>query len=190
MDPTIEIPAWLRQRFAPERSAAVKYFRRLIDKGMLREIAEADYGLEADEHLAALDPIWRGAEFEDLHYWHPMEVLELMRWSEPESPNWKPGSTGNRGHKIRAFCCAVLLAARNHEPEKETLIQMLNSAYSLGDEALDASARFLSARIPELGREDDRPFFVLALAAIAQSLLSDLNIELEEELAAWIDAEE
>ncbi len=77
---------------------------------MLKEIAEADYAQDVEEHLAALKPVWEGSEFTELHHWFPMVVLDLIRWPEPEDPNWKPGSTGLRGHKMRAFSCAVLLA--------------------------------------------------------------------------------
>jgi hypothetical protein len=44
-----------------------------------------------------------------------MEVLELIRWSEPENPEWKPGRTGEFGHWMRAFSCAAILRAE-HEP--------------------------------------------------------------------------
>ena len=48
-----EIPAWVKARFPPDRRAAVDYFRRLLDADMLREIAEADYKRETENHFAA-----------------------------------------------------------------------------------------------------------------------------------------
>lgn len=44
-----------------------------------------------------------------------MEALELIRWSEPEDPEWRPGRTGEFGHWMWAFSCAAILRAE-HEP--------------------------------------------------------------------------
>ena len=149
----------------PDQRSAVDHLRGLIDEGMLKEIAEADYAQDVSGHFSALKPIWEGGELTVLDSWFPMEVLELIRWSEPEDPEWKPGSTGSRGHKMRAFSCAVLLATPNFHPDKETLIQMVDSVFLLGREAQEATARFLVWQLDSLGHEDDRPFFALALAA-------------------------
>jgi hypothetical protein len=122
----VQMPPKIRERFPSDQRAAVEYLRGLIDEDMLREIAEADYALDASKHLEALLPIWKGDALTALDSWFSMEVLELIRWSEPEDPYWEPGSKGLRGHKMRAFSCAVLLAIPNFEPNKETLIQMVD----------------------------------------------------------------
>ena len=184
------IPQWIRERFLSDQRSAVDYLRDLIDEGMLREIAEADYAQEIEEHFSALKPIWEGGALTELDHWFPMEVLELIRWSEPEAPDWKPGSTGLRGHKLRAFSCAVLLATPNFEPEKETLIQLVVSVFLLGSKAQEATARFLVWRLDTLDREEDRPFFALALAALTQSLEDDLSTPKEQDLADWVAGEE
>ncbi|WAC18786.1 hypothetical protein OVA24_16270 [Luteolibacter sp. SL250] len=184
------MPQWIRERFPPDQRSAVDHLRSLIDEGMLREIAEADYARDAEQHLAALKPIRNGDELRELHYWFPDEVLRLIRWSEPEDPEWKPGSTGLRGHKMRAFSCAVLLAVPNFEPDKETLIQLVDSVFLLGPGALEATAGFLVWRLDTLGREEDRPFFALALAAVAQSLEDSISSSMEQELADWVTHEE
>lgn len=183
-------PVWLADYFPPDRRAATECFRRWIDESMIREIAEADYKRDVDEHLSALVPVWQGEEWDELSRWYPQEVLELIRWSEPEVEDWKPGAVGLRGHRMRAFSCAVLLATSNHEGDKETLIQLLESALVMGDESMSALAGFLLWRIPRIGRGDDRPFFVLALIAIARFKLPDLTEAREEELAQWLAAEE
>ena len=54
----------------------------------------------------------------------------------------------------------------------------------------NAVARFLSWKLPLLGREDDKPFFSLALAAIARIEMDELTREEEASLADWIAAEE
>ena len=43
----------------PDEHALVPLFHQHIDEGMLREIAEADYGWKADECYAGLIPAWR-----------------------------------------------------------------------------------------------------------------------------------
>lgn len=186
----VQMPQWIRNRFPPDQRSAVDYLRPLIDEGMLREIAEADYARDVAEHLTALKPVWEGGELKELNHWFPMEVLELIRWSEPEDSTWKPGSTGSRGHKMRAYSCAVLLTTPNFHPDKETLIQMVDSVSLLGSEAQEATARFLVWRLDALTRNEDRPFFALALAAITHSLVKSLSSSLEQELADWVIDEE
>jgi hypothetical protein len=186
----VQMPQLIRERFPPDQRAAVDHLRGLIDEGMLREIAEADYAQDVEGHFSALKPIWQGGDLTELDHWFPMEVLELIRWSEPEDANWNPGSTGLRGHNMRAFSCAVLLATPNFEPNKETLIQMIDSVLLLGSEAEEATAQFLVWRIDTLEREQDRPFFAFALAAIAQSLIKPLSTSQEQDLADWVACEE
>jgi len=185
----VNMPPWIGERFPADQRAAVDYLRQVVDEGMLREIAEADYGMDVEGHFEALLPIWNGDELKDLETWFPTEVLELIRWSEPEDSEWRPGSTGLRGHKIRAFCCAVLVATPNLEPEKETLIQLIDSIFVLGPEAQEATAKFLTWRIKGLGHEEDRPFFAVALLAIIQSLETTLSVSKEQELADWMEQE-
>lgn len=157
---------------------------------MLREIAGADYQQGAERHLESLMPVWQGEEWDELDHWYPQEVLELIRWSEPDVEEWKPGGKGVRGHRMRAFSCAVLLATSNHAATNETVIQLLESALVVGPEALAALAGFLLWKIPRIGRGDDRPFFVLAVVAIARFVVPDLTETREEELARWLAEEE
>ena len=187
---TAELPTWLVELYPPDRRIAVEFFRKLVDESMLLEIAEADYKSDFEGHLAALTPIWKGEDWSKLHYWYPLEVLELKRWSEPEKSDWSPGSEGLRGHQIRAFCCAVLFATPDFEPGNTTLINWLDSAFAIGGEAPHTVARFLTWKFPQLGPGDDRPFFALALAAIVRIGLPDLSGEREKELVLWIESEE
>jgi hypothetical protein len=142
---------------------------------MLEEISRADYGMDADEHLAALIPIRGEMRVPTPMHWEPREVLELIRWSQPEDPGWKPGSTGARGHIMRAFCCAALLRA-GAEPanvgyligENQTVIQLIESALFLSNGLPEATARFLTWRFPQMRSDDDeRPFVAFGLVALA-----------------------
>lgn len=185
-DCSVRMPSWIQDRFPPDQRAAVDFLRQLIDVDMLKKIAEADYERDTEEHLAALIPLWKGANLTELGPWFPREVLELIRWSEPEVDEWKPGSTGSRGHIMRAFSCAVLLASPDFEPDKETLIQMLDSVIVLSPDAQEATARFLVWRLGSLEHEEDRPFFALGLSAIILYLKEILPVRREQDLANWL----
>jgi hypothetical protein len=84
-------------------------------------------------------------------HWFPAEVIELIRWSEPEAPNWKPGRTGEFGHCVRAFSCAALLRA-TREPwnygdgigTDSTLIQLILSLGALPVDFTLQAAKFLA----------------------------------------------
>jgi hypothetical protein len=105
----------LLNRFGPESDGLLREISKYIDDEMLEWISTADYGSRADEHMVALRQVRDTVTFPEEMYWCPMEVLELIRWSEPENPDWKPGRTGEFGHWMRAFSCASILRAA-HEP--------------------------------------------------------------------------
>ena len=192
------IPPALLAAFPPAPGALLHLLRARVDDGMLREIARADYGMDEDEHLAALLPIRDRGEVPRAMGWEPKEVLELIRWSEPEDPEWKPGSTGRRGHLMRAFACAALLRAAAepgqigyHCGENSTVAQLVASALALGPAVQGAAARFLAWRIPRLEPEDERPFFAFGLLVLA-TLLREGRLD-DAALAAaadWVVAEE
>ena len=94
--------------FQPEPDRLFKAVAAHVDDAMLQEIAEADHATGTELHHAVLLGM-RDAGLVPVFAWHPHEVLELIRWSEPDRPGHKPGSTGDRGHWMRAFCCAALL---------------------------------------------------------------------------------
>ena len=94
--------------FEPDPRKLLSAVASHIDNSMLLEIAKADYGDQIEEHLAALRPV-RDQNLAPSEAWVPSEVLELVRWSEPDQPDWHPGGRGERGHWMRAFCCVALL---------------------------------------------------------------------------------
>jgi hypothetical protein len=67
---------------------------------------------------------------------------------------------------------------------------LIDSVFLLGQEAQDATARFLVWQLDAIGHVNDRPFFALALAALVQSLNPDLSIIMEQALANWVAGEE
>ena len=167
-----------------------------VDESMLREIAEADYGMDASAHLAALRAIVNGDVPAPMK-WEPQEVLELVRWSEPEDPNWKPGSIGARGHWMRLFSCAVLIrcAAESANDgyflgEDSTIIQLVDSAIKLGQDTSLAALQFLLWRWEDRElNEWDRPYFAIAILLLSV-LLGKCDNRTAAELIATTSSDE
>jgi hypothetical protein len=162
-------------RFDPDGDLLLRAISTHITDEMLECISQADYGDRADEHLAALRLIQQTGAFPENLAWVPMEVLELIRWSEPENPEWKPGRTGEFGHWMRAFSCAAILRAE-HEPwnyhyhdssTDSTTIQLLLSLDALSADLDREAARMFGWLIlksdPEGKNESIREYGVALL---------------------------
>lgn len=141
----------LLKLFDPEPDCLLRRISEHVDDEVLEWISTADYGERADEHLAALRQVRDTGAFPQRIHWCPAEVMELIRWSEPEDPNWKPGKTGELGHWMRAFSCAALLRA-TREPwnygdgigTDSTLVQLALSLCELPIDFTAQAARFLA----------------------------------------------
>jgi hypothetical protein len=134
----------------PDERALTPLFQAKIDEGMLREIAEADYGWKADECYALLQPILKTGLVASDDF-NLREVLELIRWSEPDDPDWSPGGQGPRGHWMRLFACTALVRLAPKYPasfgsECDTLAQSISSAIELGRPVARAAAGMLAWR--------------------------------------------
>jgi hypothetical protein len=177
----------LLQPLKPAEDALVAGFQAHVDDSMLREIAAADYGWEADECYAHLQPILRIGVV-GLEYYNLREVLELIRWSEPEEPEWSPGGQGVRGHWMRLFACTGLLRLAAKYPdtagsECDTLAQFVSSAVELGRDVARAAAGLLAWRfLVWPGRDEDRAFLAFAILLLAAYL------EREEDRGPWLRA--
>ncbi|HMG87058.1 MAG TPA: hypothetical protein VK574_15100 [Terracidiphilus sp.] len=81
-----------------------------------------------------------------------MEVLELIRWSQPEDPEWKPGEMGEFGHWMRAFSCAAILRVEqepwnykyNDGSTDSTTIQLMFSLEALPVDVSREAVRHLA----------------------------------------------
>ena len=141
----------LLNRFDPEPDALLREISKHVDDEMLEWISTADYGSLADEHMVALRQVRDTGTFPSKMYWCPMEVLELIRWSEPEDPEWKPGRTGEFGHWMRAFSCSAILRA-TREPwnygdglgTDSTLVQLVLSLCALPADFTAQAVKFLA----------------------------------------------
>jgi hypothetical protein len=186
----------------PSPDILLDVLRPNIDDSMLEEIAKADYGADVEEHLAGLRRIRDERLILNPSSWEPTEVLRLIRWSQPEIPDWKPGATGTQGHWMRAFSCAVLLRSfaepdnwEYFDGENQTAVQLVESAIKLGREVAEAALRFFAwmldrePRVHELDGED-RPFFALALFILAVHLAKTTEDSSRiSELAALVEEE-
>jgi hypothetical protein len=169
------------------------WLRAHIDDAMLEEIAAADYGTDVEHYLRALkrirDEPWQSNEVlvrpskgkAQVPVWYQaLEVLELMRWSEPENSQQEEEQTV--GHLIRAFCCVVLLRVAaspancytaNINTESETIIQLIASVLSLEQEAIELTLQLLGWRMLSLPVDNEEcPFFAMGILLLATALYS------------------
>ena len=191
----ITIPPPLLSAFPPDGEAALRSLAARVDDAMLQEIAEADYGHRADETFERLVPLRGGTGYGELLDFQVREVLDLIRWSEPEHADWKPGGTGERGHRMRAFACALLLRTAGEpanalysEGENTTLIQLVTSALTLGGTLPHEVACLITWRLQRLDDGEDAPFFAFALLVLATLLRHDREIgePVLAEAAEWV----
>lgn len=185
-------------RFNPSERVLFDWLRKRVNDSMLREIAEADYGMDAEEHFKALVKLRDGEKLPVPLRWVPREVLELIRWSKPDEPSCKPGCRSSRDHLKRAFACTLLLRAAA-EPENigytsgenETIIQLVESAIALGNEATEVALSFLCWCFPRVSALDERPFYAMAILLL-QVFLSKHDKQGEELLVTcdWVINEE
>jgi hypothetical protein len=185
-------------RLDPRPETLRDWLRPQISDDILDEIAAADYGMDFEAHRSALQKIHTGEPMPAPLPWEPKEVLELIRWSEPSDPNWKPGSVGERGHLMRAFCCAALLEAAADPAndgyfsgENQTIAQLIASALALGEAAQRGALQLLAWRMLDVPRDTgERPFFALGILLLVVALRLDADGALLRELCEWLLAEE
>ena len=184
--------------FQPSRDELLQRVSELVDDSMLREIAEADCGEDAEEHLACLCRLRDLGEVPSPQF-IPLEVLDLIKWSEPDIVNWKPGGIGQRGHIMRAFACAALLRMgcepSDHDRyiygENQALIQLVTSINILGKPFPLLTRRFLAWRLADFAdNNEERPFFILALLLLALSVPPRPSEADLESLLNWLMEDE
>ncbi len=181
----------------PNEGALTPLFQSNIDEGMLREIAEADYGWKADERYDLLQPIIKAGLVPSDDF-NLREVLTLVSLSEPNDPTWKPGGRGQRGHWMRLFACTVLVRLAPKDPacfakERDTLVQFISSAIELGRPVVRAAACVLAWRfLAHPGTDsEDPPFLALAILLLAVYLdFGEDHGQWLKDLAKWVEDEE
>lgn len=81
---------------SPEPTKLLAAIADEVSDSMLNEMSAADYGQSPGLHLEGLVGIRDRRLSPDPLGWQPRQVLELIRWSQPEDPAWSPGSTGRQ----------------------------------------------------------------------------------------------
>jgi hypothetical protein len=193
-----EIPGFLIEAFPPKADWLLARTAGLVTDEMLARISKADYGYESQKNLDALREIRDLGQVPSPLPGVPQEVLELVRWAEPDQPNEKHWFVGERGHIARAFCCAALLRAAADsendaqiffENQNDTLIQLIRSAIPLRRELPEAAASFITSRLPNVAETDVlNPFFAFGLVGLAliatPQKFSPRDVDT---LAAWLE---
>lgn len=163
--------------FEPDADGLLRAISAHVSDAVLEAISRADNGDDAGEHFAALRQIRDRGTFPVPMAWCPAEVLELIRWSEPEQPEWKPGETGEFGHWMRAFSCAALLRA-TREPwnygdglaTESTAVQMVASLLVLSVDFSRQAVSFMAWLLdrPSPSFWDEQAFaYAVALLGLA-----------------------
>jgi hypothetical protein len=147
----------------------------LLDASMIDELAAADYGADLEENRRGIHSLLTADRLPDRLAWHPSEVLELMRWSMPDDPAWKPGSAGRRGHLLRLFSCLVLVGVHTGQDPADSLAPLVDSAAELGPTAVGPTLRYLAwCRLHEPGdwreQPEVRPLLTFALLLLLASI--------------------
>lgn len=163
----------LLNQFEPNADELLRSISARIVNRDLWTIAAADYGEESEAHFKALVAIRDNAEFPTPYSWVPAEVLELIRWSEPEIEGWKPGEAGETGHWLRAFSCAALLRAYrapwNWELEvgvESTIAQLVMSLFALPIDYSREGRKFLSWFAIHGRHEEEQELHILVGVAL------------------------
>ena len=147
-------PAQLRQvvdplsDWDPSADVLFDWLRGQVTEDELREIANADYGMDADKHLVALREICESGLIPRRLEWEPHEVLALTRWSSGERVN----------HVERALCSLLLCLSPSTMDDFETNgVILAESCLALGPAARPLGERFFAwfAGTAELFDDDD-----------------------------------
>ena len=146
---------------APDAGALLRLMSVMVDDELLGKIAVADHGWKADECLEKLKEIRKTHTVPAPLDFHVQEVLQLSRWSNPAD---------ERGHLLRAFCCATLIAAGGNrlncdrlEGENINIALLLESLAPLPSRYQEAAVSLFSRRLDNACDAEDPPFFLLAI---------------------------
>ncbi|MFC5862807.1 hypothetical protein ACFPT7_10935 [Acidicapsa dinghuensis] len=178
----------------PDKDLLLSEISKHISDDMLAKIALADYGQDQEQHFAALRLLRDKHIFAEPMHWYPCEVLELVRYSEPDG---SPEPEREKEHWIRAFSSAALLRAMqspwNYSADGASpslsLIQLIGSLEALPINFSGSAVRFLAWMMlhPNLEQGDEQPiYYGIALLWLALRI-PDLPFDQDLlELAEWV----
>jgi hypothetical protein len=187
----------LLTKLNPDPDSLLIAISKHVDDSMLKGIAQADYGYDADLNFEQLRKIRDEQVVFAPMPWNPKEVLELTRWTTPNKMRLSPRKLLQL-HRIRAFVCAALLRAMA-EPlnegyfggDNDTIAPLLESLLVLDLKVQKAAVRFFAWRVQHLSSYDVsvNPFYLLALLILFLRTEANIRrIELKT-IIDWIYAE-
>lgn len=141
------LPGWGEGAWGASASDLFDWLRARAGPETLMSIANADYGMDAEKHLAALTDMCGTGLVPRRLGWEPHEVLALTRWSTGETAD----------HLARALCCTLLCLAPSDFDELVTNGPILaESCLALGAEATHRAELFFAwLAEPEAGDAGD-----------------------------------
>ncbi|WP_263376283.1 hypothetical protein [Granulicella aggregans] len=183
---------WIRERATP---------------GMLQQIAEADAGEDSEDHLTAIKLQLSTKPQKGLLHWTPREVLELTRWSQPETD--APAGDLEAAHTKRLLACALLLISAATCSEGDTydyayynectfldssaatLRQFTGSALALGPKVAWYALELLLWFYERVEHDSLTPFAAFCILLLGLDPLSrNAQPQTLDELIAWVDKQE
>jgi hypothetical protein len=188
----VDAPLAIQILFPASNYRLLDVVRRTVDDSALRTIAEADYGIGAVQHLTELLSIRdSGVVPSTVESW---EALVLTAFSEPNGDIQRISGSTERGHRMRAFACSVILRAEfegaGGAMAETAVAQCLASARVLGEEVNTAVGSFLTWAMP-LVHDAGRWLYALGLLIAASRVPSRLFADdTLGEVAEWVLAEE
>jgi hypothetical protein len=186
--------------FTPDPGPLIKIINQHVDDDMLCEIAAADYGSDFEQHLVLLRIYRDGGTLPVPLLWHAGEVLELIRWSQPDDPTCKPSGRGENGHWMRAFACVALLSAGTSRDSvvirnfmTTNLPILLLSLVRLPARFGEAPTQYIACLLENLGEDEPSDLRALCCIALLWCTLKYLPATSDKTLIVmceWISAEE
>src|SRR5262245_17539233 len=140
----------------PSASALFDWLCSRISPENLSRIAEADYGDDRDDHLAALEYMCETRLVPFVLPWCPHEVLALTRWGTHEV-----------NHVERALACTLLLLASLEDEIINTGPILIDSCLALGEEAAALGVQLFAWRYETTDVDaSDAPLTMLLLVML------------------------
>ncbi len=187
--PRLRVPREFSNLYPPDREGLFDLLRSLVTEEMLLVIARCDYENDVDEHLAALKKIREGLELDHPLQWHPIEVLNLKRWSTPEHDhNFRDAVSF---HIMRAFCTATLRRIPDvHQNtslfEPNTLAPLIQSCEVLGSPFRESLLRQIVWSLEEMELDDVDYLFNAFGVLVAYVLQGPAEPSVVESLSRWM----
>jgi hypothetical protein len=162
----------LFEQLQPDELALRDWVRTHMNASIVRDIAEHDYGMHAEDYQYAIEELMAARRLPAALDWMPGEVISLASYSPVPDRNPAPGSDGWRAHVKRLFCCLLLTATGHGANPAEPVAELVDSALELGPEPTALAVRFLAwCRLNEPGdwrfEEESRPFLTLGMLLLS-----------------------